>query len=76
MKRYWIYIGKNNEGLIDCKYYRKKLDPVPEGYMFVGTAELEDDFFGERVIDRFKVLFDEYAEKYHKNKIIQIFNLK
>jgi len=78
MKKWWIYIGKNNEGRIDCHYYRKPLEKesMPENLLFVGTAELEDDYFGERVIDKFKSIFDEYAEKYHKKKILELFNLK
>ena len=76
MKKYWIYIGKNNEGLIDCKYYRKKLDSIPDHYLFVGTADLKEEYFGERIVDKFKILFNEYAEKYHKNKILKLFNIK
>lgn len=76
MKKWWIYIGKNNGGLIDCHYYRKELDTISDGYLFIGTAELEDEYFGERIIDKFRVLFDEYAEKYHKRKVLKIFDLK
>ena len=76
MKKYWIYIGKRNDGLIDCKYFSKELNPVPDYYEFVGTAELKEEYFGTRVVDKFKKLFDDYADKkylslIHKTKKVK-----
>jgi len=75
MAKYWIYIGRNNQGLIDCKYYKKKLKEIPDHLQFIGTAELKPEFFGERIKEQYLEFFETYAEKYHKNKIIKLFNI-
>lgn len=68
-EKYFIYIGKNTDGRIDCNYYKKKLNPIPIHLEYVGYGHFKPDYFGKRVVDKFKVLFDNYAKVYHSKQI-------
>lgn len=74
MKDYWIYVGTSGEGLLDVKYFRGELNPIPSNLIFVGTASLKDEFFGKRLESQFEKELNDYylrrkkeAEKYEKD---------
>jgi len=76
MNKYWIYVGKNNDQTVDTKYFIGEQTSIPKGMIFVGTCEVEPEFFGGNLTNRFEELFVKYAERHYEKKIKTIFGLK